>query len=113
MSFNFNDYQKEIVESRIIKKDSIIDYLAYGALGLVEEGAEFAGRLKKIIRDKNSQLDEDDKVLLRKELGDTLWYIADLAYDLGYSLEDIAKQNLEKVRDRQKRNVVKGEGDNR
>jgi NTP pyrophosphatase (non-canonical NTP hydrolase) len=48
-----------------------------------------------------------------KELGDVLWYIANLAEDLGYDLAEIADMNLEKLADRANRNVIKGSGDNR
>ena len=110
---NFNEYQKEIVESRIVKKDKVIDYLAYAALGLVEEAGETAGKLKKIIRDKNGVVSEKDRQELVKELGDTLWYLTDMAYDLGVTLEQVATSNLEKVRDRANRGVISGQGDNR
>lgn len=110
---DFNEYQKEIVENRIVKKDSIIDYLCYAALGMCEEAGEFAGRLKKIVRDKNSIISDEDHLLLKKEIGDQLWYLCDAAFDLGYTLEEIAIENLNKVRDRAERGVISGEGDNR
>jgi len=46
-------------------------------------------------------------------LGDVLWYIARMAGKLGYTLDDIAETNLEKIKDRIKRNVQHGSGDNR
>jgi NTP pyrophosphatase (non-canonical NTP hydrolase) len=50
---------------------------------------------------------------IEKELGDVLWYLANLATDLGLSLGAIAQLNLDKLEDRKKRNVIKGEGDDR
>lgn len=113
LDFDFKSYQREVVSTRIVKKSSKIDYLCYAALGLCEESGEFAGRLKKIVRDKNGVIDEDDRLLLKKELGDTLWYLVDAAYDLGFTLEEIAIENRDKCRDRVERDVIKGQGDNR
>ena len=56
-------------------------------------------------------LTEKDALIL--ELGDVLWYIAALADELGIPLEEIAIQNIEKLRGRHARGTIKGEGDNR
>jgi NTP pyrophosphatase (non-canonical NTP hydrolase) len=50
---------------------------------------------------------------LKKELGDVLWFIAELSTHLGFTLQDVAELNLQKLADRQQRNALKGEGDNR
>ena len=47
------------------------------------------------------------------ELGDVLWYISALADDLGVTLEEVAKANIEKLQSRMERNKIKGDGDNR
>ena len=47
------------------------------------------------------------------ELGDVLWYVAQLASELGYELEDVANQNLSKLRDRSARGQLKGSGEHR
>jgi hypothetical protein len=51
--------------------------------------------------------------MLKKELGDILWFIAGLASNYGWNLEDIAQMNLNKLEDRKNRNVIQGSGDNR
>lgn len=58
-------------------------------------------------------LSPERQAAIKKELGDKLWYIAAIAKDLGWSLSEIAQANVFKTRDRQERNVVKGDGDNR
>lgn len=55
----------------------------------------------------------DFKDELKKECGDILWQIAGLAQTMGWSLEDIAQQNLAKLASRKQRNVIDGNGDNR
>lgn len=50
---------------------------------------------------------------LQKEAGDILWQLAGLCSVMGWSLEDIAQQNLDKLADRQRRGKIDGEGDNR
>lgn len=80
----------------------------YNALGLAGEAGEFIEKMKKRIRDGVF-----DRELAAKELGDVLWYLSQLAGDLGYSLEDIAKMNLKKLADRKARNAIHGSGDER
>jgi NTP pyrophosphatase (non-canonical NTP hydrolase) len=50
---------------------------------------------------------------VKKELGDVLWSVAQIAHRFGWSLEEVAQLNLDKLADRAKRNVIIGEGDNR
>lgn len=59
----------------------------------------------------HEQMANDDD--LHKELGDILWQLSGLCHVLGISLEDVARQNLEKLASRKQRNVIDGEGDNR
>lgn len=50
---------------------------------------------------------------MAKELGDVLWYVANLATELGYDLSHIASMNTEKLKSRKVRGVLGGSGDNR
>jgi hypothetical protein len=42
-----------------------------------------------------------------------LWYVSQCARDFGYTLDEIANMNLEKLRSREARGVLSGSGDNR
>lgn len=83
------------------------------AFGLCGEAGEVAEKIKKIIRDKDGIATEEDKKELAKELGDILWYVNSVGLYLGFSLEEVAKMNLEKVLGRKARNKTHGSGDNR
>lgn len=85
----------------------------YPTLGLVGEAGETADKIKKVIRDNAGVMTDEVKVEIGKELGDVLWYIAQLATELKLDLNDIAQQNLEKLLSRKARGVISGSGDNR
>lgn len=86
----------------------------YPTLGLAGEAGEIAEKVKKWVRDEGGQaISEDRREAILKELGDPLWYIASLADDLGYTLQDVVDANHEKLISRKERGVLKGDGDNR
>lgn len=107
----FEEYQCE--SQKTARYPNIGAPYVYPTLGLVGEAGEVAEKVKKIFRDHGSVLDEERRKELSKELGDVLWYMAQLATTLGLSLEDIAAANLEKLQSRLDRNMVHGDGDNR
>ena len=88
-------------------------WLAYPALGLAGEAGEGAEHAKKAIRDDAGSITEERRAAMAKELGDVLWYVAQLASELGLELEDIAQGNLDKLLSRQRRGVLSGSGDER
>jgi NTP pyrophosphatase (non-canonical NTP hydrolase) len=88
-------------------------WLAYPALGLAGEAGEVAEHAKKAIRDDGGTISDERRAAMAKELGDVLWYVSQLASELGLELEDVARENLEKLSSRQRRGVLSGSGDER
>lgn len=105
-----NEYQKAALSTAIYPNDYNISYLALAICG---EAGELADKVKKVIRDKNGQFYIADLSAIALELGDILWYVANLAKVLGYDLSDIAQMNIEKINGRVERGTIHGTGDNR
>jgi hypothetical protein len=85
----------------------------YPTLGLCGEAGEVAEKVKKVLRDREGEFCEAAREDLLLELGDVLWYVAQLASELGLSLDSIAEANLAKLASRAARNVISGDGDRR
>ena len=108
---DFNDYQQK---SRATAKYPAIGHaVIYPTLGLVNEAGEVAGKIKKVFRDKDGHISEETREALKAELGDVLWYLAQVATELNLSLNEIAEYNIAKLYDRLERGKIKGEGDSR
>lgn len=108
---DFNDYQRQ---SRKTWNLVVTDHpIVYPTLGLVNEAGELAGKVKKIFRDKAGIISEADREALKYELGDVLWYMAQIATELDLTLEEVAAANLEKLFSRLERNTIRGDGDYR
>ena len=85
----------------------------YPTLGLCGEVGEVADKVKKVIRDRGGSFDAEVIEALNLELGDVLWYVAQLASELGLELDAIATANLDKLASRAARHVISGDGDQR
>ena len=85
----------------------------YPTLGLCGEAGEVADKVKKVLRDRQGNFSPEVIADLQLELGDVLWYVAQLATELGLELEQIAQTNLDKLASRAARNVIGGSGDRR
>jgi len=85
----------------------------YPTLGLAGEAGEVADKVKKVIRDEKGVLDEKSRNNLMLELGDVLWYVSQLSSELGFCLEEVAQNNLAKLRSRAHRGEIGGSGDSR
>ena len=108
---HLSDYQRE--SRATARYPDLGNNLIYPTLGLAGEAGEVADKVKKLIRDRNSLVDDRFKQDIALELGDVLWYIAQLSTELGLTLEDVGKMNLEKLNSRSKRGTLHGEGDHR
>lgn len=97
---------------------------SYMLLNLVGEVGEIAGKVSKVIRKGEAQFtgygniglnktEQEIEEGIKKEVGDVLWQLSGLCSVMGWNLEEIARQNLDKLADRQKRGVIAGQGDNR
>ena len=83
-----SEYQSLALETAIYPKEHA---LSYCGLGLTGEAGEVADKLKKIIRDNDGELGIEEALEIGKELGDVLWYIANLSTELGLSLQLVAE----------------------
>jgi len=108
---NFQEYQEKSRKTAIYPNAG--ENYVYPTIGLAGETGEVSEKIKKVIRDKNGVVDEETKEAIKKELGDVLWYVSQLATELGLSLDDIAENNIEKLYSRLDRGVINGNGDNR
>jgi NTP pyrophosphatase (non-canonical NTP hydrolase) len=85
----------------------------YPTLGLCGEAGEVADKVKKVLRDQAGEFTPAVSEALKLELGDVLWYVAQLCSELGFELSDVAEANLSKLASRAARNVIAGSGDHR
>ena len=108
---DFSTYQRRSRETATYPH--VGDNTMYPTLGLCGESGEVADKMKKVIRDRNGVVDQEVRQSLALELGDVLWYVAQLATELNLSLEEIAEANLAKLASRAARNVIGGSGDHR
>lgn len=100
-----DDYQIEAMGLRLESADEL-----YAKFGIVGELGELFSLLAKARRDGMKM---DHELMVKKELGDVLWFVAAIAADHGYSLSDIAASNLSKLYARKSNNTLQGSGDNR
>ncbi len=107
--FDFSTYQRDAnVTGLVVAMDHP---MVYPTLGLVNEAGEVAGKVKKIFRDHDGVVTQADRDALTLELGDVLWYLAELCTRLDIRLDDVAARNIEKLRGRKQRGTLKGSGD--
>lgn len=110
VGMSLNDYQQSAISTAIYPHDYEGPYLA---LALCGEAGEVADKVKKVLRDKGGRYYQSDIQAIANELGDVLWYAANLARVLGYKLSDIARMNIEKINGRLERGTLHGSGDTR
>lgn len=106
-----NDYQTQALQTAIYPDQG--NNPVYPTLGLVGEAGEVAEKVKKLIRDEGGTLTDPVREKIALELSDVCWYLAVLAYELDFTLEEVMQMNLDKLASRQERGVLTGSGDNR
>lgn len=83
----------QALAARTINKDLEIDEMTQHALhGLASEVGEIHGIFQKVYQGHAL-----DKLEVKKELGDLLWFIAELATSAGWTLDEIANMNIAKL----------------
>ncbi|MGH2865516.1 MAG: nucleoside triphosphate pyrophosphohydrolase family protein [Solirubrobacteraceae bacterium] len=107
---NLSEYQRRSRRTAEYPREA---WLTYPALGLAGEAGEVAEHAKKAIRDDAGKVSDERRAAMAGELGDVLWYVSQLAWELGLELEEIAEGNLAKLLSRQRRGVLSGSGDDR
>lgn len=89
----------------------------YPVLGLAEEVGELISIYSKELRGDDLEARFGSQEKLRdafiKEAGDVLWQLTNLLQEAGLTLEEVAQRNLNKLKDRKIRGVIKGSGDDR
>jgi NTP pyrophosphatase (non-canonical NTP hydrolase) len=108
-----DECQRMAVETAIYPGQCGFAGKIYCALKLNGEAGEVAEKIGKAIRDDGSVIAPERRADLKKEFGDVLWHLANLAAEFGFSLSDIASENISKTTDRKARGALKGSGDNR
>ena len=118
-----NEYQEKAMTTCMPSSENF----SYMFLNLVGEVGEFASKVAKHIRkghysimDSNiangnniDDLKEPEAALeeLKKEAGDVLWQLSGLCIVMGWSLEDVAQMNLDKLAARKAVGTIDGNGD--
>lgn len=91
---NFNVYQN--LAQRTANETSDVEKIMNGCFGLAGESGECCDIAKKFMF-QGHKLDEEHLI---EELGDVLWYCAELATGLGVGLDAVAERNIEKLKKR-------------
>lgn len=129
----FEEYEKAAVSTAIYPGQGTAIGMMYCALKLNGEAGELAEHIGKAMRDDSlvemcqgftneggvdtlvalNDLTVARDELVKKEIGDCLWYLAALARERGTSLAAIAQGNIDKLAARKATGTLGGSGDNR
>jgi NTP pyrophosphatase (non-canonical NTP hydrolase) len=113
-SLTFNEYTELAAKTNMCPALAGVDVPVYELLALCGESGEAANKLKKHLRDRaTNYFPMDDKLFVVKELGDCLWYIDAAARRMGFTLEEVAEININKLQGRHERGTIQGSGDER
>ena len=113
-----NEYQRRAMTTCMVSCDN----QAYMLTGFVGEVGELCGKIAKAIRREKAALKDNYLVGaftpqelhdIKSELGDCAWFIAGIANTMGWTLQNVCQDNLDKLASRKERGVINGDGDNR
>lgn len=128
-----NDYQKKAMTTCMPSSENF----SYMLLNLVGEVGEFASKVAKGIRKGHCSIGLEPNMVdtydmdnvttanelwqffgcgerleeLKKEAGDILWQLSGLCSVMGWSLDNIAQMNLDKLAARKEAGTIDGNGD--
>jgi NTP pyrophosphatase (non-canonical NTP hydrolase) len=115
-----NDYQQLSGQTAMYPGQGCFNGFLYCLLKLTGEAGEVSEKVGKLLRSgvmpwdtPPQQWPEDVRTEIKKELGDVLWYVSGLAREMGWTLQEVAEANLNKLESRQERGLLHGDGDNR
>lgn len=91
---NFNEYQN-LARRTQNKRLNPDERLRHALCGLPSEVGEVCGLFQKVYQGRPLNADK-----VADEMGDCMWFLAELADVLGMSLQDIAENNIAKLRER-------------
>jgi NTP pyrophosphatase (non-canonical NTP hydrolase) len=107
-----NDYQEAAKETIVYPQRTLANNsmatgyetgILYNALNLASEAGEVAGLVAKAIR-KDTEVPLDK---LKDEMSDILWNLSVLSYELGFTLEEVAQHNINKLQARKSAGTLK------
>ncbi len=91
---NLKEYQ-ELCRRTAKKFDTQEKEILTWGLGIAGEAGDVASCIKKTFAHDN-----DQRAGIKENIGDTLWYAAMICNFFGWNMEDVLKENIEKLRDR-------------
>lgn len=105
---NANEYQRQARQFAVYPNKGNNE-ITYPALGLAGEAGEVANQVKKVLRDDGGYLTGKRLQAIEDELGDVLWYVANLAEEIGSSVESIMEINISKLAERRQNDLIHGD----
>ncbi len=110
---DFDEYQRLAARTGFYGTEDKKYILMYLSMGLAGESGEVIEKVKHVVRDQLGEITPEKRELLKKEIGDVLWYASQIARAFDLSFDEIAELNIKKLADRAARGVIKSEGDTR
>ncbi len=109
----FDEYQKLASRTALFAKDDKEYILMLICLGIAGESGEILEKVKHLVRDDKGVVTPERREGIKKEIGDVLWYLSQLARELDLSFDEIADANIKKLTSRLERDMLNSEGDDR